>query len=68
MKKLRTISIILNICLIFNIAFVPSIEATEPKNNSIYVDARCAIAMDSKSKCVLYEKNCRNASTYCKYN
>lgn len=57
MKKLRTIAIILNICLIFNIAFVPSIEAAEPKNNSIYVDARCAIAMDSKSKCVLYEKN-----------
>ena len=57
MKKLRTISIILNICLIFNIAFVSSIEAAEPKNNSIYVDSRCAIAMDSKSKCVLYEKN-----------
>ncbi|KEI00044.1 D-alanyl-D-alanine carboxypeptidase family protein [Clostridium botulinum] len=58
MKKRRIVSIVLNICLLFNTAFVYNVQATTmPKNKSIYIDARSAIAIDSKTKCVLYEKN-----------
>ncbi|KEI07074.1 D-alanyl-D-alanine carboxypeptidase [Clostridium botulinum] len=58
MKKRKIISIVLNICLLFNITFVYNVQATTmPKNKSIYIDARSAIAIDSKTKCVLYEKN-----------
>lgn len=53
MKKKHIISICLVIFLMQNIL---SFKANaQPKN--IYVDARSAIAIDSKSKCVLYEKN-----------
>lgn len=58
MKKRKGISIFLNMCILFNIVFSYNVQAaTKPKNNKIYIDARSAIAIDSKTKCVLYEKN-----------
>lgn len=49
------LSIILSIIVLSNGIIV---KASEPKK--LYIDARCAIAMDSKSKVVLYEKNANN--------
>lgn len=53
MKKKHSHLICLIILLIQSLASI-KVNA-QPKN--IYVDARAAIAIDSKSKCVLYEKN-----------
>lgn len=57
MKKRNLIFMVLNMCLLFNITFAYNVQAITPKNKSIYINARSAIAIDSKTKCVLYEKN-----------
>lgn len=54
MKKKCIISLALSVFMIFNIVFIYKAEA---KTKTLYVDARSAIAIDSKSKAILYEKN-----------
>lgn len=54
MKNKCIISWGLSVFIIFNIIFIYKAEA---KPKALYVDARSAIAMDSKSKSILYEKN-----------
>ncbi|AYD40572.1 D-alanyl-D-alanine carboxypeptidase [Clostridium fermenticellae] len=57
MKKIYKV---VNIVILFIILFVISspVEGMEyNKNNEIYVDAKYAVAIDNKSKAVLYEKN-----------
>lgn len=54
MKKNSFISFMVLTILLFNLFFSKNAEA---KTKSLYVDARSAIALDSKSKCILYERN-----------
>ncbi|WP_027632155.1 D-alanyl-D-alanine carboxypeptidase family protein [Clostridium hydrogeniformans] len=53
MKKF--IYIFMSLCLFINIFSIPT-RAVE-KNNKLNVNAKCAIAIDSKTRRVLYEKN-----------
>lgn len=48
---------ITSICLIVIILLISWCNTAEAVNKNIYVDARSAIAIDSKTKCVLFEKN-----------
>lgn len=54
MKNKTKFCLVACLLILFNIIFAYKVEA---KSKRLYVDARSAIAMSSKSKAVLYEKN-----------
>jgi D-alanyl-D-alanine carboxypeptidase len=60
-KSIKKITTFVLIIIMLVLAIPYKIKAVDNNKNStnknIYVDARCAIALDSKSKVVLYEKN-----------